>query len=158
MECDEARTIRIEQQMIEIVLDVRRLVRDDAEPGNVGRAVARLKLSYVVITSVDRDDLSDGGAAHYAACVESVRARAPQTIVETLIPDYLGADLEVLMASRPAVLGHNVEVVERLQRKVRDPQCSLERSLATLRRAHASCGAPDTSCCVGRGGTRSSRT
>ncbi|HJO25994.1 MAG: lipoyl synthase [Planctomycetes bacterium] len=108
---------------------------DAAEPGNVGRAVARLKLSYVVITSVDRDDLSDGGAAHYAACVESVRARAPQTIVETLIPDYLGADLEVLMASRPAVLGHNVEVVERLQRKVRDPQCSLERSLATLRRA-----------------------
>jgi lipoic acid synthetase len=110
---------------------------DPLEPENVGRAVARLGLSYVVITSVDRDDLPDGGARHYASCVQAIRRRAPDTIVETLIPDYQGRDLELLMAGRPSVLGHNVEVVGRLQRKVRDPRCSLERSLATLRGARS---------------------
>lgn len=110
---------------------------DPEEPANVGRAVAEMDLGYVVITSVDRDDLEDGGAAHYAACVREIRARSPRTVVETLIPDYRGEDLEVLMAAAPDVLAHNVEVVDRLQRRIRDPRCSFERSLSTLGEARA---------------------
>lgn len=108
---------------------------DPDEPANVGSAVAAMKLGYVVITSVDRDDLPDGGSGHYAQCIREIRARAPATAIETLIPDYQGGDLETLMSARPDVLGHNVEVVSRLQRKIRDPRCSFERSLATLRGA-----------------------
>jgi len=108
---------------------------DPLEPEHVGQAVAELDLDYVVLTSVDRDDLPDGGAGHYADCVRSLRARAPRTVVETLIPDYRGSDLEALLAARPDVLAHNVEVVDRLQRRIRDPRCSFERSLATLREA-----------------------
>lgn len=105
---------------------------DPNEPEHVGRAVAALDLDYVVITSVDRDDLADGGSGHYAKCVDSMRSHAPRTIVETLIPDYIGANLATLMESAPDVLAHNVEVVSRLQRKIRDPRCSFERSLQTL--------------------------
>ncbi len=108
---------------------------DPAEPEHVGQAVAAMGVGYVVLTSVDRDDLADGGAAHYAACVESLRRHAPETVVETLVPDYTGADLGTLMAARPDVLAHNVEVVSRLQRRIRDPRCSFERSLTTLREA-----------------------
>lgn len=106
---------------------------DPDEPKNVGRAIGELKVGYVVITSVDRDDLPDGGAAHYAECVREIRRQSPTTIVETLIPDYTGAPLAALMEARPDVLAHNVEVVDRLQRKIRDPRCSYERSLETLR-------------------------
>lgn len=105
---------------------------DPAEPANVGSAVAAMDLGYVVITSVDRDDLPDGGSGHYAECIRSIRARAPRTVVETLIPDYQGTDLATLMTARPDVLAHNVEVVDRLQRKIRDPRCSFARSLETL--------------------------
>lgn len=108
---------------------------DPAEPEHVGRAVAALDLDYVVITSVDRDDLEDGGAGHYANCVRSIRSHSAQTIVETLIPDYTGSMLKTLMQSEPDVLAHNVEVVPRLQRRIRDPRCSFERSLNTLREA-----------------------
>lgn len=108
---------------------------DPDEPEHVGVAVAEMKLGYVVITSVDRDDLPDGGSAHYARCIGEIRARAPRTVVETLIPDYRGSDLETLMAAGPDVLSHNVEVVSRLQRRIRDPRCSFERSLETLRGA-----------------------
>ncbi len=116
---------------------------DPDEPANVGRAIGRLDLEYVVITSVDRDDLEDGGAGHYSRCVAQIRQRAPKTIIETLIPDYVGADLKRLLPGRgcseqganPDVLAHNVEVVHRLQRKVRDPRCSFERSLQTLQEA-----------------------
>ncbi|MCC6409360.1 MAG: lipoyl synthase [Planctomycetes bacterium] len=108
---------------------------DPDEPLHVGQAVAAMKLAYVVITSVDRDDLADGGSAHYAECIRRVRELAPQTIVETLIPDYQGDSLATLMAAAPDVLAHNVEVVDRLQRKIRDPRCSFERSLSTLRGA-----------------------
>jgi len=110
---------------------------DPAEPENVARAVAAMNLAYVVLTSVDRDDLADGGAGHYAACIAAVRAAAPRTVVETLIPDYRDADLAVLMDARPDVLAHNVEVVASLQRKIRDPRCSFERSLETLEGAKA---------------------
>ena len=108
---------------------------DPKEPEHVGRAVAELGTGYVVITSVDRDDLPDGGAAHYAACIRAVREHSPSTVVETLIPDYQGASLATLMEARPDVLAHNVEVVSALQRKIRDPRCSFERSLDTLREA-----------------------
>ncbi|MFT5687667.1 MAG: lipoic acid synthetase, partial [Planctomycetota bacterium] len=114
---------------------------DPDEPAHVGYAVAELQVSYVVITSVDRDDLPDGGAAHYAACVREIRSHSARnespTVVETLIPDYRGQNLETLMVARPDVLAHNVEVVDRLQRKIRDPRCSFERSLDTLREAKA---------------------
>jgi lipoic acid synthetase len=110
---------------------------DPEEPAKVGMAIASLNLGYVVITSVDRDDLPDGGSAHYAACIREVRARSPRTAIETLAPDYQGSDLATLMAARPDVFAHNVEVVARLQRKIRDPRCSFERSLATLRGAKA---------------------
>lgn len=108
---------------------------DPDEPAHVGQAVAAMKLAYVVITSVDRDDLPDGGAAHYALCIREVRERASSTVIESLIPDYQGRDLETLLAQPPDVLAHNVEVVERLQRRIRDPRCSFERSLETLRGA-----------------------
>lgn len=108
---------------------------DPDEPEHVGTAVAALNLDYVVITSVDRDDLDDGGSGHYAQCVQSIRQHSPRTIVETLIPDYTGSQLATLMASKPDVLAHNVEVVSRLQRRIRDPRCSFERSLKTLREA-----------------------
>jgi lipoic acid synthetase len=108
---------------------------DPEEPAHVGAAVAAMGVGYVVVTSVDRDDLEDGGAAHYAECVRSIRRQSPATVVETLIPDYVGRDLALLMDARPDVLAHNVEVVPRLQRKIRDPRCSYERSLATLRQA-----------------------
>ena len=108
---------------------------DPQEPRHVGEAVGEMDLGYVVITSVDRDDLPDGGAAHYAACVRAIRAHSPRTVAETLIPDYAGASLATLMASAPDVLAHNVEVVDRLQRRIRDPRCSFERSLETLRGA-----------------------
>jgi lipoic acid synthetase len=71
---------------------------DPNEPEHVGVAIAALKVGYVVITSVDRDDLPDGGASHFAACIRSIRDRSPATVVETLIPDYRGRDLDVLMA------------------------------------------------------------
>ena len=110
---------------------------DPEEPKNVGAAIAELDPGYVVITSVDRDDLADGGAGHYAECVREIHERAPRTIVETLIPDYVEAPLTTLLAAGPEVLSHNVEVVPRLQRKIRDPRCSFERSLETLSGAKA---------------------
>ena len=110
---------------------------DPSEPEHVGLAVGELDLGYVVITSVDRDDLEDGGAAHYAACIRSIREHSPRTVVETLIPDYTGESMQTLMTARPDVLAHNVEVVSRLQRKIRDPRCSFERSLETLAQAKA---------------------
>ncbi|MEW6071009.1 MAG: lipoyl synthase [Planctomycetota bacterium] len=108
---------------------------DPGEPARVGEAVAEMDVGYVVITSVDRDDLPDGGAAHYARCVEEIRRRRPAMVIETLIPDYRGVPLAILLAAGPDVLGHNVEVVPRLQRKIRDPRCSFAGSLATLTEA-----------------------
>ena len=110
---------------------------DPEEPRKVAEAVAQLKTGYVVITSVDRDDLADGGAGHYAACVEQIRERSPRTVIETLAPDYSGEPLRRLIEAGPDVFAHNVEVVDRLQRKIRDPRCSFERSLDTLRGAKA---------------------
>ena len=128
---------------------------DPEEPAHVGAAVAAMSVGYVVITSVDRDDLADGGAGHYAECVREIRRQSPETVIETLVPDYVGRDLEILMEARPDVLAHNVEVVPRLQRKIRDPRCSYERSLDTLRQAKqlASGGFTKSSLMLGLGET-----
>ncbi|MCL6644689.1 MAG: lipoyl synthase [Dehalococcoidia bacterium] len=109
---------------------------DLGEPVRVAETVARLGLSHVVITSVTRDDLPDGGAWAFAACIEQIRNRRPQCSVEVLIPDFKGdeAALATVMAARPEILNHNTETVPRLYRTVR-PQAVYERSLRVLRRA-----------------------
>jgi lipoic acid synthetase len=94
---------------------------DSHEPEHVADAVAELGLAHVVVTSVDRDDLSDGGAGHFAAVIQAVRARSPGTTIEVLTPDFLrkpGA-VEVVVAARPDVYNHNLETVPRLYRPVR---------------------------------------
>ncbi len=105
------------------------------EPAKLAETVAELQLRYAVITSVTRDDLPDGGAAHIAACVTALRDRVEGLLVEVLIPD-LGGDrgaLSTVAASGPAVLGHNVEVVERLTPQIRDRRADYRRSLGVLR-------------------------
>jgi lipoyl synthase len=94
---------------------------DPNEPERVGVAVARLGLRHVVITSVDRDDLKDGGAAHFAAVINSIRAAAPDTTIEVLTPDFLRKEgaLEIVVDARPDVFNHNLETVPRLYPTVR---------------------------------------
>jgi len=108
---------------------------DPAEPGNVAAAVAKLGLAHVVITSVDRDDLADGGAAHFAAVIRAIRARSPGTTVEVLTPDFLrkpGA-LEQVVEARPDVFNHNLETVPSLYLSVR-PGARYFHSLRLLQR------------------------
>ena len=109
---------------------------DREEPERLGRAVAELALDYVVVTSVNRDDLADGGAAHWAATIRAIRRHAPACRVEALIPDFQGqADsLETVMAAGPAVLNHNTETVPRLYRVARHGG-RYERTLELFRRA-----------------------
>jgi lipoic acid synthetase len=100
----------------------RPLVPDAEEPRHLAETIAALKLKYVVITSVDRDDLKDGGAQHFVDCIRAVRAQSPQTTIETLIPDFRGRmdrALGVLTEVPPDVLNHNLETVPRLYRKAR---------------------------------------
>jgi lipoic acid synthetase len=95
---------------------------DAQEPDNLARTVAELKLQYVVITSVDRDDLRDGGAAHFAACIGAVRQAAPATRIEILTPDFRGRldrALDILATKPPDVMNHNLETVPRLYRQAR---------------------------------------
>ncbi|TXT49264.1 MAG: lipoic acid synthetase [Spirochaetes bacterium] len=108
-------------------------VRED-EAEALASAVAELGLSYVVITSVDRDDLPDRGAEHFSACVKAVRSKVPRAKIEILVPDYIDKEMELAAASNPNVLAHNVETVRRLQ-GVRDKRASFEKSLATLTQA-----------------------
>jgi lipoic acid synthetase len=110
---------------------------DPFEPVKVAKAVDELGLTYVVLTSVDRDDLPDGGAAHFAATVRAIKVRNPAVIVETLIPDFQGveADVAKVVDAGPEVVDHNVETVERLQGKVRDRRATYDRSLRVLRAA-----------------------
>jgi lipoic acid synthetase len=108
---------------------------DAGEPEAAARAVAEAGLRYVVLTSVDRDDLPDGGAAHFAATVRAIRAAVPEVLVEVLTPDYLGADLRAVLAAGPRVFAHNVEVVPRLTPRVRDRRASWDRSIECLRQA-----------------------
>ncbi len=107
---------------------------DPAEPANLAAAIADLRLRYVVITSVDRDDLRDGGAQHFADCIREARARSPQLQVEILTPDFRGrmdAALEILSAEPPDVFNHNLETVPRLYREAR-PGANYEWSLDLL--------------------------
>jgi lipoic acid synthetase len=126
-------------------IDFDRSVRalDPSEPERLGEAVARLGLRHVVITSVNRDDLGDGGASQFVACVRQVRRRSPGTTVELLIPDLCGDwdALASLMRAAPEVLNHNIETVPRLYRQVR-PQGQYRRSLELLERVRS--GWPST--------------
>jgi len=110
---------------------------DPTEPTRLAEAVRRMGLKHVVITSVNRDDLDDGGASQFVGCIEAVRAVSPATTIEVLIPDLCGnwAALETILAAAPEVMNHNTETVPRLYRRVR-PQGSYERSLELLRRSH----------------------
>jgi lipoyl synthase len=95
---------------------------DASEPENLARTIARLKLKYVVITSVDRDDLRDGGAGHFVECIRKTRELSPGTIIEVLVPDFRGRDdraLEILKAAPPDVMNHNLETIPRLYREAR---------------------------------------
>jgi lipoyl synthase len=94
---------------------------DPHEPARVGEAVARLGLAHIVVTSVDRDDLADGGAGHFALTIAAIRAAAPATTIEVLVPDFLKKDgaIERVVAARPDVLNHNLETVPRLYAEVR---------------------------------------
>ena len=110
---------------------------DPEEPANAARTVGLMDLRYVVLTSVDRDDLADGGAAHFAACVRAIKQRSPQTAVEALTPDFRGvlADVETVVDSGLEVFAQNIETVRRLTHPVRDPRAGYEQTLAVL--AHA---------------------
>ncbi len=108
---------------------------DPSEPKRLGEAVSRMGLSHVVITSVNRDDLKDGGAGHFVECIEEVRKFSPFTTIEVLVPDFVG-DFDALakvMEAGPQVLNHNIETVPRLYRRVR-PQAIYKRSLELLKR------------------------
>jgi lipoic acid synthetase len=107
---------------------------DPTEPQRLAEAVRALGIMYVVITSVDRDDLPDGGAEHFADCVRAVKNLSPAPKVEVLVPDFRGdiEPLKVVLDSKPDVVGHNIETVRRLQKKLRDPRASYETSLRVL--------------------------
>ncbi len=108
---------------------------DPSEPIRLGEAVGRLKLNHVVITSVNRDDLPDGGAAQFVRCIEQVRQVSPHTTIEVLIPDLCGnwKALETILQAKPQVLNHNTETIPRLYKKVR-PQGNYQRSLELLQK------------------------
>ena len=109
---------------------------DAEEPERLARAVSELGLRHVVVTSVDRDDLPDGGASHFVACIEAIRAATPRTTIEILTPDFRhkpGA-VETVAAARPDVYNHNVETVPRLYRGIR-PGASFAHSVELLARA-----------------------
>jgi len=110
---------------------------DADEPANAARTVELMGLRYVVLTSVNRDDLEDGGSAHFAACVREIKRLCPDTAVEALTPDFQGvlADVETVVDSGLEVFAQNVETVRRLTHPVRDPRASYEQTLAVL--AHA---------------------
>ena len=108
---------------------------DPEEPANTARAVSLMGLKYVVLTSVNRDDLADGGASHYAAVVQATKTLNPDTAVEALTPDFLGdlSAVETLLDSGIEVFAQNVETVERLTHPVRDPRAGYQQTLNVLR-------------------------
>ncbi|MEM1261115.1 MAG: lipoyl synthase [Pseudomonadota bacterium] len=112
---------------------------DPEEPANTARAVELMDLKYVVLTSVDRDDLPDGGASHYAACIRAIKSSRPQTAVEALTPDFSGDHeaVKLLLDAGLEVFAQNVETVRRLTHPVRDPRASYEQTLAVLANAKA---------------------
>lgn len=116
---------------------------DPEEPRRVAEAIARMGVRYVVLTSVDRDDLPDGGASHFAATIRAIKERAPGVLVEALTPDFQGdlKAVETVLAANPEVYAQNLETVRRLTPKVRDPRAGYEQTLKVL--AHAKKVRPD---------------
>ena len=111
---------------------------DPLEPNRLADAARQMGLSHVVVTSVDRDDLPDRGAAHYAATIRSLKRKVPHASVEVLTPDFLGVEdeaLAVVLAERPEVFNHNIETVRRLHRTMRGARVEYEKALWLLRRA-----------------------
>ena len=110
-------------------------VLDSYEPENVAFALSRMGLTYVVLTSVDRDDLPDGGASHFARTIRLVKEKNPGMLVEVLIPDFQGdlADLKKVVDARPDVIAHNIETTISLTPTVRDPRAHYWQSLSVLR-------------------------
>jgi lipoic acid synthetase len=111
---------------------------DPDEPANVASAVAEIGLDYVVLTSVDRDDLPDQGAGHFAETIREIKERDPSILVEVLVPDFQGEERLVreIIDAGPDVIAHNVETVERLQWPVRDRRAGYEQSLSVLEQVH----------------------
>ncbi len=109
---------------------------DPDEPDKVAQSLSRLDIKFAVITSVDRDDLADGGAGHWVKTIKAIRCRSPKIKIEALIPDFQGNEVLIrqVCEAQPDVLAHNLETVESLQRQVR-PQCRYEWSLKTLETA-----------------------
>ena len=107
---------------------------DADEPAHAAESVALMNLRYVVLTSVDRDDLPDGGAEHYARCIRAIRERCPETTIEALTPDFAGNEAAVatLVDSGVDVFAQNLETVRRLTRKVRDPRAGYDQTLGVL--------------------------
>ena len=112
---------------------------DAEEPANAARTVELMGLKYVVLTSVNRDDLEDGGAAHYAACIRAIKALCPATAVEALTPDFQGSKsaVETVLASGVEVFAQNIETVRRLTHPVRDPRAGYDQTLEVLAHAKA---------------------
>lgn len=111
-------------------------VLDPLEPEKVAYSIAQMGLEYVVITSVDRDDLPDQGAQHFARTIRTIRKLAPELIIEILTPDFRGNFdcIDTIVTARPDVFAHNIETVERLQKRVRDPRAGYAQSLSVLAR------------------------
>lgn len=111
---------------------------DPLEPLRLAQTAKRMGLQHVVVTSVDRDDLADRGAGHYAATIRAVKRLLPEASVEVLTPDFLGVEeqaLETVLAAHPEVFNHNIETVRRLHRRMRGAKASYEGALRLLRRA-----------------------
>ena len=107
------------------------------EPANLADSVSLMRLKYVVLTSVNRDDLADGGAAHYAACIRAIKQRDPAVAVEALTPDFQGVlpDVETVLDAGPEVFAQNIETVRRLTHPVRDARAGYEQTLSVLSHA-----------------------
>ena len=112
---------------------------DHEEPQKLADVIAKARWEYVVLTSVDRDDLPDGGAAHFARCVSAIKTVNPEIIVEVLIPDFQGQEepLKTLLASNPDVVAQNIETVERLTHPVRDRRAGYQQTMTLLQRVKA---------------------
>src|SRR3989475_10913120 len=111
---------------------------DPLEPLRLANVAAQMELKHVVVTSVDRDDVPDRGARHYAATIRAIKAKLPDANVEVLTPDFLGVEeeaLQTVLAARPEVFNHNIETVRRLHRAMRGGKADYDRALWLLRRA-----------------------
>jgi lipoic acid synthetase len=107
---------------------------DVEEPAKLASTIAAMGLDYVVVTSVNRDDLEDQGAGHFARCIQAIRAASPQTMVEVLIPDFQGREdlVQLVIDAQPEVIAHNIETTRTLTPSVRDPRAGYDQSLGVL--------------------------